>query len=229
MKKNPEMGPAEVAKYFKFLRISRQTIYNIYNRLSRGDSLERKKGQGRKLKSGAVSNTTLNRKMKKWTLKKGITSYATVGKKFGMTVKTAKKMLMSSEVNKRPRKKIPHANEKQKKKQRRVLHELSRNEFRASNDHYDIIMDDEKYFDRNQASFGGNKYYFSSPDYETSPSKKYREHQKFPSKVLLWIAISRKGLSKPYFRLQKEGAIKSEIYVKECIKKRLVKFIKGHY
>ena len=48
---------------------------------------------------------------------------------------------------------------------------------------------------------------------------------KFEPKLLLWIAISKNGISKPYFR--KSGlAINQKIYLEDCVKKRLLPFIR---
>ena len=52
--------------------------------------------------------------------------------------------------------------------------------------------------------------------------------QKFEPKVLLWIAGSEKGFSQAY--LAPSGiAIDKTVYTKECINKRLTKFIKKYH
>jgi transposase len=40
---------------------------------------------------------------------------------------------------------------------------------------------------------------------------------KFPSKVLVWVAISDRGFSKPYIH-ESKNAINADIYIKKCIK-----------
>ena len=45
---------------------------------------------------------------------------------------------------------------------------------------------------------------------------------------MVWIAISLKGVSKHYFQIGKL-AINKEIYLKECIQKRLIPFISEYY
>ncbi len=56
---------------------------------------------------------------------------------------------------------------------------------------------------------------------------KHRLEAKFESKVLVWIAISSMGVSKPFFAPSKQ-AINQEIYLMECIKRRLIPFVKKH-
>jgi hypothetical protein len=57
---------------------------------------------------------------------------------------------------------------------------------------------------------------------------KYKRKQKFPPKILVWISISPKGHSKPYF-VSSKGTINKKNYSKECIEKRLVPFIKKYH
>jgi len=50
--------------------------------------------------------------------------------------------------------------------------------------------------------------------------------EKYPKKVLFWIAICSKGLSEPFFY---KGTINQKGYKKECIQKRLIPFLIKHY
>ena len=51
--------------------------------------------------------------------------------------------------------------------------------------------------------------------------------EKFSTKVLLWIAIS--GMSSPLIHPSKSEAIKSDIYINECLEKRLLPFIHEYH
>ena len=46
--------------------------------------------------------------------------------------------------------------QKQKKKQKTILNKISRTEFKASNDHIDVIMDDETYISLDGYDHSGN-------------------------------------------------------------------------
>ena len=52
--------------------------------------------------------------------------------------------------------------------------------------------------------------------------------KKFEPKLLVWICISQKGISKPYFVPSGLG-INQHVYLKECIQKRLIPFIQQHH
>ena len=43
--------------------------------------------------------------------------------------------------------------------------------------------------------------------------------EKFPKKVLMWVAISERGMFKPLFRSSKSTAICSNVYIQECLEK----------
>jgi len=51
---------------------------------------------------------------------------------------------------------------------------------------------------------------------------------KFEEKVLVWIAISSKGLSKPFI-VPSKTAIDQEVYKKECLQPRLIPYIHANH
>jgi hypothetical protein len=67
-------------------------------------------------------------------------------------------------------------------------------------------------------------------DKDTCPDDvRFRGQDKYPVKVLVWIAISEPGMSKPFIRLHKSAAINSKLYIKECLEERLLPFIHEHH
>ena len=52
--------------------------------------------------------------------------------------------------------------------------------------------------------------------------------EKYPDKVMVWVAISYPGISKPLFRPSKSEAVNSDIYISECLEKRLLPFNREH-
>ena len=225
--RHPQYTCTEVWQHFKKMDFKRTIVYDTSKKVKEGKSIKRKPGSGRKTKSGQEINKNLEKKIADWAHKKGITNYSAIGRKFKLHRDTIKKILMKH-VDKKVRKKIPKTNEKQKKKQKRILREVSRNQFAPCNDDVDILLDDESYFEVSEQGFGGNKFYFVKKGQEASPEVKYIQKDKFPPKVLLWIAISKQGTSSPCFRLQNCHALKSGDYVKYCLT-RLKKFIDHNY
>ena len=71
-------------------------------------------------------------------------------------------------------------------------------------------------------------YYIN--DKSTSPdSFRFAGNVKFLKKVLVWIAISGRGTSKPLIRRSKSVAINSDSYIYKCLNKRLLPFIQKYH
>ena len=92
----------------------------------------------------------------------------------------------------------------------------------------DFIIDDESYFTFANTSLSGNNVYYSNDPKSAPDTVKYRFKAKFEPKLLVWMAISPHGVCRPFF-VQKNLAINSETYLQNCIKKRLIPFIKEYY
>ena len=73
----------------------------------------------------------------------------------------------------------------------------------------------------------GNDGYYTADKSKCPDSVRFAGKDKFEKKILVWIAISDRGMSKPLFRSQKSCAINSKIYIEECLKKRLLPFIQS--
>lgn len=70
-------------------------------------------------------------------------------------------------------------------------------------DDVELVMDDEKYFRLSNQSVPTNRGCYSS-DKEVTPTEvKLKRMQKYEPNVLVWIAISNKGVSLPFFTKQK--------------------------
>ncbi len=89
-----------------------------------------------------------------------------------------------------------------------------------------LIMDDEKYF-----TFAGdiasNQSYYTVDPATTPYHIKFKRRAKFEPKLLVWMAVSPKGISRVYIHRSKV-AVDTETYLNECIRKRLIPFI-NHY
>lgn len=76
-------------------------------------------------------------------------------------------------------------------------------------------MDDESYFTLDGNEWQGN-FYFQNANDPIEESVKYVEHTKFPKKVLLWLAISPRGMSNPVF-FESGLAVNAERYMLGCL------------
>ena len=92
----------------------------------------------------------------------------------------------------------------------------------------DFIIDDESYFTFSHSDKNSNVGHWSSNPKAVSCGVKYKSKVKFEKKMLLWLAISSRGISTPYF-IPLDLAVKQNVYLKDCIIKRLMPFIKKHH
>ena len=92
-----------------------------------------------------------------------------------------------------------------------------------------VIVDDEKYFTFCANNMPGNVGYYTDNKQACPESVRFASETKYPPKILVWISISERGLSRPPFRCQKSAAINSEIYINECLRPRLLPFLRNHH
>ena len=89
-------------------------------------------------------------------------------------------------------------------------------------------MDDESYFPLKDNNINGNSGFYVStecPLGDVPEDVRLRPKSKYPEKLLVWIAISERGTSKPFY-LVKKASLTGNIYREECIEQYLVPFIK---
>ncbi|KAF2881252.1 hypothetical protein ILUMI_24919 [Ignelater luminosus] len=88
-----------------------------------------------------------------------------------------------------------------------------------------IIIDDETYCAVDPNDVPGRKYYHCTSSEDVSPEKKFKPKKKFFKKFLIWQAMDGYGnVSKPYIFT---GTMNWQTYLKECLSKRLIPFIKN--
>ncbi|XP_065650579.1 uncharacterized protein LOC136078717 [Hydra vulgaris] len=75
----------------------------------------------------------------------------------------------------------------------------------------------------------GNSGYYTNNKKTCPESVRFIGKEKFPKKLLMWIAISDRGMSEPLFRTSKAVAINSSIYINEYLEKRLLPFIHKYH
>ena len=92
-----------------------------------------------------------------------------------------------------------------------------------------IILDDEKYFTLAGDNMPGNDNYYTNNKPACSDEIRFIGKEKFPKKVLVWLAISDRGISKPFIQPSGAVAINSSIYVDKCLNKLLLPFIQEHH
>lgn len=89
----------------------------------------------------------------------------------------------------------------------------------------DYVLDDEKYFTLSGPSNGN---YYTSDVSTVPPELKFKQKSKFERKVLVYLAASRQGISKPFYG-ESGLAIDQNTYVDKCLKNHLVPFLMEHH
>jgi hypothetical protein len=213
-KQNIDKGKAYTVNFFKRQKVATRTVYDIITRVENNEQLERKPGSGRKPKKS-------KQEVEKYVEKNVNTiskSYVKLGKELNVSDKTAKSYLVKYGIKKFKRKTAPKSNENQSLKQRKCLNKLRRGALKPSLTTH-IIEDDESYFTIDGSNNSSSDSYFSHPSLEVPNEIKYKFKEKYPNKVLVWIAVSSAGHSEPFISSTKRFAINSDTYINQCIKK----------
>jgi hypothetical protein len=92
----------------------------------------------------------------------------------------------------------------------------------------DFVIDDEHYFTLFKSNIPENTWHYTD-DKDNCPSDvKFYKKQKFEKKIMIWIAMSPKGLSSPFF-IPSGLAINQNVYKDDCLAKILIPYIHQHY
>ena len=59
-------------------------------------------------------------------------------------------------------------------------------------------MDDEKYFSLSNTNLLGHVYYYTSDKSSAPPDIKYMKKSKYEPTIMIWLAVSSKGVCEPY-------------------------------
>jgi len=94
--------------------------------------------------------------------------------------------------------------------------------------HLDFFLDDESFFTLGHGSQPGNDCCYRDNVQKTPETVKNKFQTKYEPKIMVWLAISPKGMSTPYF-VPSGLAMSQKVYLNECIEKRLVPMIKKYY
>ena len=218
---NKEKGKKYTVSHFETENIPKSTTYNIIDHANSKLGPGRVHGSGRKAKIMTKMNI---KKLKAIFDHKDCISQSKAARKFKCHQTFISKTL-SRHTNIKIRKKqiIPKRTEEQTRKARERCGRLYR-KFPG----FTWILDDESYFTFSHSSIKGNNLFYTSNHKRTSPNVKYLKKSKFEPKLLVWMAISAKGFSVPYF-IPSGLAINQYLYKEECLKKRLIPFIKQHH
>lgn len=89
-----------------------------------------------------------------------------------------------------------------------------------------VVMDDETYCKADFKQIAGQEFYTSISRQNVPEKFKKKFRSKFAKKYLVWQAICSCGQKSSAFVTS--GTMKSDVYIKECLQKRLLPFLRKH-
>ena len=216
-----DKGKGFTVKHFRDENIAKSTIYDIIRRCESGSGPARRIGSGRK---PVKMNQTKVRLLKKLVDHKAGILQRRLAKKFNCSQQFISKTLrQKTTIKYKKRTVIPGRNDKHYAVIKGRCSYLYRN-FKEKA----WILDDESYFTLTNSCNNKNTGFYSSDVHQTPPDIKFFRKRKFEPKLLVWVAMSNKGLSKPYI-VPANNAINSETYINKCLRLRLLPFINQHH
>lgn len=215
------MKKTDVVKHFQTEAVPRRTIYNIIKRYESGLPCEDKPRQGRPVKL----NKQQLQKLKNEAENRVGTSQRKLAKKFKVSRPCIQRSLKKIGLKYYKRQRAPKYTEKQLEQIPKKCRKLRRGLIDRETF---IIVDDEKYFTFSGEETPGNAGFYSSDKENTPSNVKFKSKQKFEPKILVWLALSSKGISTPFIGTTKGPAIDADIYTRKCLPK-LLKFIEKYH
>ena len=221
VQENPAMTKNQIVATFTEIGYKKRSIYRWLSLIQKEKSLSRKKGSGRKAKIATKQNII---KVKNHFNHKSGRSQKNMASKLGCHRTYIGKILKKySNIKLRKKQKRPLMSDIQKAqarpKCRRMLEKFG---------NLDFILDDESYFTLSNDSQPGNDSFYSDNVQQTPETVRNKFKSKYEKKIMVWLAISPRGVSAPYF-IPSGLAVNQEVYIKECIMKRLEPMIKKYY
>ncbi|CAF4988857.1 unnamed protein product, partial [Rotaria sp. Silwood1] len=208
-------------KHFELEGFKRSTIYNIIKRYENGLPIEDCPRSGRppyfdrkklkRLQHAAANRIGVNQRK--------------LATKFGVTQPAIHYNLKKLGLKYYKRQKAPKYTTKRLQQIPKKCGNIRR---QLTTKHTFIIVDDEKYFSFSNDDMPQNTGFYSFDKEHVPDNVKYKTKEKYSKKVLVWLSLSAKGISKPFIGTAKGPAINSNVYIKECLSKLLV-FIETYH
>lgn len=214
----PDWSACKVAKS---LNLPRRTVSTVIKRHNEQLTIERAKHKGRK---HGNRDLKLRQKVLRSVAQNPGLSDGDRAKRFGTSRSTARRIRIQGGYRCYHAIKHPNRTDKQSKTAKtrsRQLYQKVLTKF-----HGCIIMDDETYVKMDFKQIPGQKFYVSKKRASVPSKFKYVQLYKFAKKVMIWQAICSCGLkSSPFLTT---STMTSEVYMQECLKKRLLPLIRKH-
>ena len=210
----------KTAQHFTAEGTPKSTIYKVLSRYLESGETKYKPIPGR---PSVKMSPKKVRKVEKAFSTHPNASVPTVARKLKMARSTVghikvKKLGITARTMKKSPKYLAGQEERAKKGCRKVYEKLRKKV---------LIIDDETYVPLDPSQVPGRRFVHARDHSQLEFSQKFKQIAKFPKKFLAWQAIDEIGnTSEPFIS---EGTMNSQVYLEECLKKRLLPFITQHH
>lgn len=208
-------------KIAKQLKTSHQSVSAVIKKYGEELTFHDLPRSGRKI--GSFNKTTDN-KVRKLIDSKRSLSIRDIAKKCGISHTNVQEIKLRHNLKTYKKRRIAKRSQKQQavaKTRARKLYEQILVNFEGC-----ILMDDETYVKLDGATLPGPQFYTKKVGETVDDSISSIPIEKFGEKVLVWQGICSCGKRTSSFFTK--GTVNSEIYINECLKKRVLPFIKKH-
>lgn len=214
---NPKLNTTKLGKE---LKISRRTIEVIILRFKETKTVDKKqRDDGRH----GAADPELDKKIVKCFKTHPTWSNKDVALKFYTNTSMVRRVKKRNGLKSYVKQKIPKVSEKQRKvikTRARKLYDF------LGEENVHLFVDDESYVKGDFKTLPGKSYYTKKVGTTLRESVETIGQEKFGPKFLVWQTICTCGARSSIFTTT--GTINREIYIKECLKKRLLPFLRKH-
>lgn len=199
---------------------SKRTIYNVLSRYEANGTAEFRKIKGRPCVKMSPKKV---KKVEKAFKRDPSISVRVAAKKLNMKKSTVSKIKVNKlGITARVKTKAPKYSDGQEARVKtgcRKVYNKTRKKV--------LVIDDETYVTFDPKQSPGRQFVHAVDHKELRYEDRFKHITKFPKKYLVWQAMDETGkVSEPYIS---EGTMTGEIYLNECLKKRLIPFILKHH
>jgi len=216
-RENPRWSQKTIANKAK---VSQSTVSDVLKRFEEDLSVTRKVGSGRK--KGFVCPQKAKKVVALLEKNPGL-SNRKLAEKVGCSEYLVRKIKINEGLKTYKVQTVPDRNAVKNLEAQRRARKLKEDFFQKFEC---CVMDDETYVLSKFSQLPGQEFYTAKERGGVEEKFRTKQKSKFPKKFLIWQAICSCGARSPFFVTN--GTINSEIYVKECLQKRLLPFIRMH-
>ncbi|KAJ3645955.1 hypothetical protein Zmor_023572 [Zophobas morio] len=205
-------------QHFQQEGIARSTIYTILQRFEATKSLAYKKIPG---KPATQATPKVLNAISKMFEKNPSLSVRAAARRLNIAKSTLSDIKIKKlGIKARVKQKAPKYIKQQKERAKTACRKIYKSGLRKI-----LVLDDETYVPIDPADIPKREFFHCSDPSKVSYDDKVKQRAKFAKKYLVWLAISENGqISDPFITDQN---ITSQVYLTECIKRRLIPFIQG--